>query len=151
MIRPSAIVPAFRFELRDLDARPVQLGEFRGRVVLLNFWATWCPPCREELPALEEVARSFADEGLTVLTVSVREPADTVRKFVQEMGLRLPVLLDADGDVGDRYGVLAIPTTVAVDRSGRIVGKIVGYREWLGPPAQEYVRALLRDPGGGAS
>jgi len=151
VLRPSTIVPAYPFELGDLDARPVRLADFRGRVVLLNFWATWCPPCRKELPALEEVARAFAAEGLTVLTVSVREPADTVRTFVQEVGLGLPVLLDDDGVVSDRYGVLAIPTTVVVDRRGRAVGRIIGYRDWVGAQAQEYLRAVLREREGDAT
>jgi peroxiredoxin len=121
------------------------LGDFHGRVVLVNFWATWCPPCVTELPALERLHRRHEHQGFTVLALSMDTGAPAmVDAFVRERGLSFPVGLDPAGEIARRYGVRALPTTVLLDRHGRAVASAIGPREWDGPDAHALVEALLR-------
>jgi peroxiredoxin len=139
--------PAPDFALPGLDGRAVRLADLRGRVVFLNFWATWCEPCKEEIPAMQALAGHLADRGLVLLTVNYEERADAVRRFVDETGLTLPVLLDADGSVSRRYGVTGLPASFFVDRRGALVGRLLGFRDWRAPAARTYVDGLLGGPG----
>ena len=111
--------PAPPFALRSLDGEePVALSDFLGQPVLVNFWATWCPPCRAEMPYLQAVQDRHAPDGLVVLAIDVQESYDQVLPYVVDMGLTLPVLLDEDGDVADRYRIKTFPTTYLVDDEG---------------------------------
>ncbi len=139
----GALGPAAEFTLSGPEGRAVSLREFRGRVVLLNFWATWCVPCREEIPAMQALARDLGPRGLVVLAVNYEEDPETVQAFVRDTGLTLPVLLDRDGAVARRYRVAGLPTSVFVDRRGAVAGSVIGFRDWGAPPAQAYVRGLL--------
>jgi thiol-disulfide isomerase/thioredoxin len=145
VLRPAAS-PAADFSLRDLDGREVALRDFRGRLVLVNFWATWCPPCREEIPAMQTLARDLGPQGLVVLAVNFEEEPEAVRAFARDTGMRLPVLLDRDGGVGRQYRVTGLPTSVFVDRRGALAGTVLGFRDWAGPGAQAYLRELLTRP-----
>ncbi len=111
------------FALPDLDGETVRLSDFAGRPVVLNFWATWCTPCRVEMPALEEAAADYAGRGLAVLAVNQGETAEQVNDFLTEVGLSLPVLLDAESEVGAAYGAFFLPTTVIVGQDG-VVGAV---------------------------
>lgn len=115
---PEPGQPAPEFELPDLDGNTVALSDFRGQTVILNFWATWCAPCRIEMPELERVSADYADEGVVVLTINQEETAEQVRDFLDEVGLSLPALLDGDGAVGAAYGAFFLPSTVIVDGDG---------------------------------
>ncbi len=108
------------FTLRTLDGKQVTLSDLRGRPVLINFWATWCPPCRLEMPAMQRVYERHKDEGLVILAVNYRETEEQVRPFVEELGLTFSILLDRDGNVANQYRVLGLPTTYFVDRTGRV-------------------------------
>ncbi len=110
------------FQLNDLDGQPVSLGDFRGRPVLVNFWASWCPPCRAEMPFIQDTFadKKWADKGLVVLAVDIGESPLTVSEFVNNYGLTFPVLLDITKDVSLEYHVAAIPTTLLIDRDGII-------------------------------
>jgi peroxiredoxin len=144
--RPAETIAAPDIELSDLAGRPGRLRDYRGRVVLLNFWATWCAPCREEMPALQALAQELGPHGLTVVGVNAREPRAKVEAFIQEHGLRFPMLLDSDGRAGQAYQVFALPATFVVDRRGTLVGTILGSRDWMGPDARAYLRQLLAAP-----
>lgn len=122
------------FALPALDGRTYRLSELRGRAVLINFWATWCGPCRTEMPAIEEVYRRYGGDRLLVLAVNVEEDAEHVVPFVQRLGLSFPILLDRDGAVSRRYRITGLPTTYLI----RANGKVDGVR--LGP----YTRAMLQ-------
>jgi thiol-disulfide isomerase/thioredoxin len=139
----GALGPAAEFTLSGLDGRAVSLREFRGRVVLLNFWATWCVPCREEIPAMQALARDLGPRGLVVLALNYEEDPETVQAFVRDTGLTLAVLLDRDGAVARRYRVAGLPTSFFIDRRGAVAGSVIGFRDWAAPPAQAYVRGLL--------
>jgi peroxiredoxin len=145
--RPAAPTAAPDIELSDLAGRTTRLRDFRGRVVLLNFWATWCAPCREEMPALETLAQELGPQGLAVVGVNAREPREAVEAFVRAHRLSFPMLLDDDGRAGRAYQVFALPATFVVDRRGMLVGTVLGSRDWVGPDARAYLRQLLAAPG----
>ncbi|MCB0216429.1 MAG: redoxin domain-containing protein [Chloroflexi bacterium] len=119
--RASLGEPAPEFRLETVAGDHRSLSDFAGQPLLLNFWATWCAPCRAEMPYLEAVYAKHADEGLVVLGVNVQEPTAVVAPYLDELGLTFPVLLDLDGDVSRLYRVGSYPTSVLVDREGRIV------------------------------
>ena len=111
--------PAPDFEWTSLDGQTRRLSTYRGKVVVVNFWATWCPPCREEMPALQRVAASEPD--VVVLEVDLMEPGDKARSFLDSLGLdRLQPVLDGDGATTRRFGVLSLPSTFFVDKTGVI-------------------------------
>lgn len=108
------------FALPDLDGDEIALSDHRGEVVLINFWATWCPPCRVEMPDLEAVYRQHGDEGFEILGVDQREPVDLVEDYVTERGFSWVFLLDEDFDVSRDYSATSIPKSILVDRDGTV-------------------------------
>lgn len=135
--RPAAGQPAPDFSLGDLEGNEVSLADFRGRPVIVNFWATWCGPCRIEMPELQEAYEERQEEGLAILAVNMEETPEMVSGFFyDELGLTFTPLLDREGEVTDLYGVFNLPTTYFVDAEGRIAavhrgpltgGQIDGY------------------------
>ncbi len=118
--------PAPDFRLPDLDGKEVNLDDFKGKPVLLNFWASWCRPCAEEMPYLQQVYEEWSDRGLVVLTINLGDDPAKVKQFRQNHQLSLPVLLDTRQDLADKYNVLSIPTTFFIDKDGIIRAKIIG-------------------------
>lgn len=116
------------FELKDLNGETVSLSSFRGRPVLLNFWASWCGPCRAEMPYLEDTYRDpqWETRDLVVLAVNIQESRETVQEFVDLFGLTFPVVLDSDATVARRYNVSGIPATYIIDKDGIIKDVRVG-------------------------
>jgi thiol-disulfide isomerase/thioredoxin len=129
--------------LNDLHGKPWELSALQGRPVLLNFWATWCEPCREEMPSLQALARRHEADSLLVLMVNYREGASSIRRFLERTPLTLPVLLDSDGSVTRVWTSRVFPTTVLVDRSGRPRQQVVGAVDWDGDEARRWLRELL--------
>ncbi len=130
---PAVRAPAPDFTLPDLDGNQVTLSDLRGQAILINFWATWCPPCRLEMPGIQAVYEQYQDQGFRVLAVDIQEPPDTVRAFVEEMGLTFTILLDETGAVSQQYQVRGIPTSFFVNRQGTIIAV------WMGAMTQETV------------
>lgn len=128
-----------------LDGR-LSVNDLRGRVILLNFWASWCAECRREMPVLERLHRELAPRGLAVIGINAREERDAVRRYASALGLTFPLVLDPEGKINRAYGVVALPTTFIVGRDGRAVAFAVGPREWAGPPARALIQALLAEP-----
>ena len=116
---PEVGAPAPAFTLPNLEGEEVSLEDFRGKGVLINFWATWCGPCREEIPALQEFYETYGDR-VVVLGIDIRESPSTVRRFVEARGITYPILLDTQGRVAARYEILAIPSSFFVDEDGII-------------------------------
>jgi len=141
--KPKKNSAAPDFTLVDLGGRRVSLKEFRGRVVFLNFWATWCGPCREEMPMMEALHRQFKDRGLAVVAVNFKEDEASVRHFFDELGITFQGLLDPHGDVSESYGAFSLPLTYLIDRNGRFVGKAIGIRPWDSADAKALIEDLL--------
>ncbi|HSD51810.1 MAG TPA: TlpA disulfide reductase family protein [Candidatus Methylomirabilis sp.] len=134
------------FVLADLGGNRVRLSDHRGHVVLLNFWATWCPPCRAEMPSMEKLYQAYRDRGLVILAISGdRTGQSTVEVFVQEVGVTFPILLDPANEVFAQYGVRGLPTSFLLDRQGRIVSAEAGARDWNSQLARQVVDALLKE------
>jgi peroxiredoxin len=115
---PTGSSQAPEFQLNTLDGQTVRLSDFRGDVVLLNFWATWCGPCAVEMPYLQQVYEEWQGKGLVLLAVNIGDSADKVAAFMQDNGLSVPVLLDSDGTVATQYGIAGIPRTFLIDQDG---------------------------------
>ena len=133
-----------RFTLGNLKGNQVALESFRGRVVILNFWATWCVPCRVEMPAFENLYRRYRSEGLTVLAVSLDKNSDAkVRDFVEEYKLSFPILMDTEGKAEKLYPTVSIPFTFVIDQEGRVVARVDGAKNWESDETFEAVEYLL--------
>jgi len=131
------------FTLQDLDGRSVTLGELRGQVVLIDFWATWCTPCKHEMPHLQDMYERYRDRGFTVLAVDVGESANQARPFIEGEGYTFPVLLDSQSKVFRQYGVRALPTVFVVDTQGVIREVKVGYASGSERELARIVESLL--------
>ena len=135
------------FTLKDVDGKAVRLADFRGKnPVFLNFWASWCPACRQEAPENEKLYQRLGPKGLKFVAVSIDQgpaAADEVRKFVEEFNLGFVPLLDSKHRVLDLYGVTAIPTTFLIDREGKIVAKEIGPKNWTSSEKLNRIEALL--------
>jgi cytochrome c biogenesis protein CcmG/thiol:disulfide interchange protein DsbE len=141
-LRAGSEAPGFR--LPSLSGSEVDLASKRGKIVLVNFWATWCPPCVAEMPSLESLHRALAPEGLSVVTVSTDEDEAELRRFVSGRALTLPVLRDPGGRVaGDAYHTTGYPETFVLDRGGRVLQHVVGPTEWDSAERLAYFRGLL--------
>jgi len=141
-LRAGTAAPGFR--LKDLSGGDVDLGAYRGKVVVLNFWATWCPPCVEEMPSLERLHRTLGPEGLAVVAVSTDEDEAELRRFVSSHGLTVPVLRDPGGRIASGgYRTTGYPETFVLDRSGVVLEHVVGPTEWDAPQALSHFRSLL--------
>jgi len=130
------------FTLPKLEGGDISLKDFRGRVVVLNFWATWCPPCVEEMPSLTSFAEQMDPAGVTVLGVSVDHDAEALRKFVQHNDVRFPIARDMGQRVSSQYGTFKYPETYIIDREGNISEKMLGAVNWQDPRIVSRVRRL---------
>lgn len=139
----DARVPSEDFALPALDVETRALSEALGQVVFVNFWGTWCPPCREEMPSMQVLYDEFSESGLEMLAVNVLESRETAAGFIEEFGFSYPVLLDRDGRIGLTYGVRGYPTTYIIDREGYIIGVKMGFHDWSTPEVIDNMRALL--------
>lgn len=148
-LRPRTPEMAPEFALSDLSGRTIRMSALRGKVVLVNLWTTWCPPCRDEMPSMERLYQRLHGRGVELLAVSQDDPGtmDQVADFVREVGVTFPVLLDPDRQVGARYGVWGYPETFVVDREGRIVERVIGPRTWDAPEQVAALETLLAAPG----
>ena len=132
------------FTLRDLHGNMTSLSQLRGKVVLLNFWATWCGPCRVEMPAMEQLYQSFPRREFEILAVSTdAQGAAVTRPFQKQMGLTFPILHDSEYRTGLAYGARTLPITFMLDRQGIVRQKIFGARDWASPEARELIHALM--------
>jgi len=143
VVHPTQETLAPEFSLPTPEGTSITLAQFRGQVVFLNFWATWCPPCRVEMPSMETVYKGFQDQGLAMLAIDIGESPKQVARFMKKLRLSFPALLDVDSRVSNRYSVRGLPTTILIDRRGRMVGAAVGARDWASPEAKALIRSLL--------
>jgi len=129
--------------LQDLQGRTHRLADYRGKVVLVNFWATWCEPCREEMPSFERLRQSFAGRPVEVLAVNLGEPVGRVERFLERMPLGFPMLLDRDTGVAKAWKARVVPATFVVGPDGRIRYVHYGELDWSSEPVRKRVAELL--------
>lgn len=141
---PRQPVPAF--SLSDLDRRTWQLAELRGHAVMLNFWATWCEPCRAEMPSLEALAARHRADGLVVLAVNFRESESIIRRFLEKMPIALPIVMDLQGTVTKAWTPGVFPSTVLIDRAGQPRRTVVGEFDWGSDLVRPWMSELLKNP-----
>jgi peroxiredoxin len=142
---PAAGQAAPDFALKGLDGQNLRLREQRGHVVLLNFWATWCGPCREEMPQLSRLQEKYRSAGLLLLGVNVDDDSANAASVAAKLGVKFPVLLDTDKQVSKLYDISAMPSTVLIDRDGRVRHLHKGYREGTAQTYEQQIRELLKD------
>jgi thiol-disulfide isomerase/thioredoxin len=139
------------FALPDLQGITVRLSDQRGKVVLLNFWATWCVPCRVEMPSMNALYQDYREKGFEILAISIDvQGKDVVAPFVEEYGLTFPVLLDPDNVVSTRLQGRGIPTSYLLDKQGRIAGVEIGTRDWNSVKMRRLLDQLLAEHGSGS-
>ncbi|HUK55373.1 MAG TPA: TlpA disulfide reductase family protein [Nitrospiria bacterium] len=142
--RIGYLAPNFR--LTNLHGEEVSVASLEGKVVFINFWATWCGPCRAEMPSMEALYHDFKDQGLEILAVSSdMDGASAVQPFIRKLGLSYPILLDPDFRVDDKYLIQSVPTTILVDKKGVITHRLVGGRNWSNPESRDLIEKLLKD------
>ena len=139
-------IPLFDFSVELSDGTTLRLSDLKGQALFLNFWATWCGPCRMEMPSMEALYRRFKDRGLEIVAVNVRENQKDVAAFMDGMDLSFPAALDSRGDIAALYGIEAFPTSYLIDRNGGIVARLVGAIQWDAPELEGLFEALLKVP-----
>jgi peroxiredoxin len=146
--RPQGRTPALGeavpdFTLRNDDGGTVSLADFRGKVVVLNFWATWCGPCIEEMPSLKQFAEKYADQGVQVIGVSEDTDADAYREFIAKHEINFLTLRNPARTVSAQYGTFRLPETYIISRDGKLLNKIIGPTDWSSPQMYSYFDSLI--------
>ena len=141
--RITAGAPIAAFDLQGLDGETVRSKELAGKVVLLNFWATWCGPCKEEMPSLARLQSQFDPTHFQVVTITTDIHPLGIKQFLDHLGIRLPVLFDQHEDVSMSFMVRGLPTTVLITQDGRAIGRAVGPRAWDSEESAALVRHIL--------
>jgi thiol-disulfide isomerase/thioredoxin len=133
-----------QFELVDTAGKTWKAADLAGRATLLNFWASWCEPCRAEMPTLQQIAELYGSDKLLVLAINFKEPATRALQFAKSTGLQLPVLLDTQGKAAQGWGVKVFPSTLMVDRAGRAQRRVVGQVDWTSIAAEQWLSSLMK-------
>ncbi|WP_053228221.1 TlpA family protein disulfide reductase [Spirochaeta cellobiosiphila] len=135
-----------QFQLEDLQGTMKPISTYEGKVVLLNFWATWCPPCREEMPSMQKLYNEWSGKGFEIVAINLSEKKDTVQSFLTDNAYTYPVLMDYDGAIGSQwFGVTGIPTTFVLDKNGMVRGRLVGTRDWNQKDVKDLLAQLIAE------
>lgn len=130
------------FALKDPEGRTLRLTDYRGKPVILNFWATWCPPCREEMPSIQRAYEALKADGIAVIAINVGEDLGTIEQFLEDEPVDFALPMDTDSKVAQRYPMRGLPATFVIDPQGRLAFSAMGSREWDDPRLLDQVRAL---------
>ena len=137
------VAPTPDINLATPDGKKLSLKDFRGKVVLLNFWATWCVPCREEMPAMEKLYQEFKEKNFVILAVAVKDRKQDAVDFVKELKITYPIVLDTDAKIGQEYGAWGLPATYIIGPKGEGLARGWGPAEWYGNGARKLIRDLV--------
>ena len=137
-------IPGYSFELLDPNNKPVKLKDYKGKVLLLNFWATWCIPCVREMPDFQALLNAMEGENFAILGINVMDSKSRVERFLKKKKIDLPIALDTKGVTYPKYNVRNFPTTLILDKEGREIGRTLGIREWHSPESIEFFKSLSR-------
>ena len=133
------------FSLKTTEGKNITLDSLKGKVVFLNFWATWCPPCRQEMPSMEILHQRYKNDGLEFVAVDIMESTSVIQGFMRENSYTFPVVMDTNGDVSNNYGIQAIPATFIIDRDSKIIFYSPGARNWNTPAIFAAFERLLKN------
>ncbi len=147
--RPKTRLPAPAFSAGQLDETVLSLGDYAGKLVLLNFWATWCLPCREEMPGMQRLWQQYRERGFTVIAVAADDDREEVARFVANTSLDFPVVMDGDGRIRRQYEVVGLPMSYLIGRDGRLSGRLLGSRDWHSKEALALIESLLAEGNSG--
>jgi peroxiredoxin len=140
-------IPAPDFKFPGLDGKKVSLSDYKGKVVLVNIWATWCPPCVDEMPSMEKLYQKFKGQNFEILAVSIDGPGlKAVRPFMKKSSLTFPALIDSEGAIKTVYGISGIPESFIIDKQGFLIKKIVGPVDWDAPNVLQFFSELIQKP-----
>ncbi len=147
LIKPKNVIPASPFEVQTPEGRTLRLSDHQGKVILVNFWATWCAPCRDEMPAMQKLYDRHKGDGFVVIALSMdAEGTKVVKPFIREHRLTFPVGLDPKMTIAEKFGVRALPSTFLIDKHGKLLAMALGPREWNSADANALVRSLTTSP-----
>jgi len=133
------------FTVRDLAGKETRLSDLKGKVALVNFWATWCPPCREEVPSMAVLNRLMAGKPFRMLAISIDQGGkEAVEAFFKQANTSLPAYLDSDGAIAKKYGITGVPETFVIDRKGVIIKKVIGPLDWSAPEVVRFLDEAMR-------
>lgn len=127
------------FELKTTDGTAIKLSDYKGKAVMINFWASWCPPCRAEMPALQEVYKEYESKDFVILAVNLNESNLAVNQFRDKLGLTFPIVIDKDNEVSKLYDIVPLPTSYFVNKQGVVVGK------WTGEISKDKLRSIVKE------
>ena len=144
LIRPSRSTAAPDFTVPSLVPPPIRLRDLKGSIIFLNFWATWCPPCKQEMPSMERLYRRYRDRGFTILAISIDANTAAVAPFVKTLKLTFPIGLDPKMELADRYTVRALPSSFIIDKNGTMVAITLGPRDWDSSAAHALIESLVK-------
>lgn len=136
--------PAPDFTLVDLQGKTWTLSQLKGQVVFINFWATWCPPCREEMPSMQRLNTMIPKDRFKMLTILNKDTPEAAKLFAKKLNLSIPILLDQDNVAGAEYGLTGVPETYIVDKQGILREKVIGPAEWDSPRAQQMIMYYIK-------
>jgi peroxiredoxin len=140
-------LPAPDFTFPGLDGKMVSLSDYKGKVVLVNIWATWCPPCVDEMPSMEKLYQKFKGENFEILAVSIDEPGlKAVAPFMKKSNLTFPALIDSEGTIKAVYGITGVPESFIIDQKGILIKKIIGPVDWAAPNVFQFFNELIQKP-----
>ena len=131
------------FTLSNPDGKKLTLKNYRGKLVFLNFWATWCEFCRDEMPAMERLYREFKNQGFEILAVNVKDKRSDALAFVKKLKLSYPIMMDPEGEIGLLYGAFGMPATYLIDEKGMVLARLWGPADWYSPAARNIIKSLL--------
>jgi peroxiredoxin len=139
--------PVPDFEFPGLDGRLVRLSDYRGKVVLVNIWASWCPPCIDEMPSMEKLYKELQGESFEILAVSIdTQGINAVAPFMKAYGLSFPALIDTKGTIKNLYKATGVPESFIIDKEGILIKRIIGPLDWAAPEVLHYLRDLINNP-----
>ena len=141
--KPKSEFDAVDFSTESLDGQKVALSDFRGKVVFLNFWATWCDPCKAEVKDIDTLWDTLKDEDFALMAVDLREDKRKIKSVMKQRGIDFPVYLDPRGKIASSYRIGGIPTTFIINPDGKVVGRAVGPRDWGSKESIEFMRSLM--------